>query len=110
MEGRGGQPEGDCHRQTVDAVLYVIPGGIAWRAVPKDFPAWDRVHAFFRRWRDCGLVAGPTMTRPRTPTSTTCRSSPSALPLEPAQSGMTWQGWLQGAREDDDGRHRSGGD
>ncbi|MFJ2805709.1 transposase [Kitasatospora sp. NPDC087271] len=33
--------------------------------------------------------AGPTMTRPRTPASTTCRSSPSALTLEPAQSGMT---------------------
>ncbi|MGW3078620.1 IS5 family transposase [Kitasatospora sp. NPDC001132] len=30
---------------------------MAWRAVPADFPAWDRVYAFFRRWRDTGLVA-----------------------------------------------------
>ncbi|GAA4980833.1 IS5 family transposase [Kitasatospora paranensis] len=56
LEGRGGQPEGYCHRQLVDAVRYLVAGGIAWRAVPADFPAWDRVYAFFRRWRDNGLV------------------------------------------------------
>ncbi|WP_232246296.1 transposase [Kitasatospora mediocidica] len=56
LEGRGGQPEGYCHRQLVDAVRYLVAGGIAWRAVPADFPAWDRVYAFFRRWRDTGLV------------------------------------------------------
>ncbi|WP_344641618.1 IS5 family transposase [Kitasatospora cystarginea] len=57
LEGRGGQPEGYCHRQMVDAVRYLVAGGITWRAMPEDFPAWDRVYAFFRRWRDCGLVA-----------------------------------------------------
>ncbi|WP_435191453.1 IS5 family transposase [Streptomyces sp. bgisy126] len=57
LEGRGGQPEGYCHRQMVDAVRYLVAGGIAWRAMPADFPAWDRVYAFFRRWRDKGLVA-----------------------------------------------------
>jgi len=24
--------------------------------MPADFPPWDRVYAFFRRWRDHGLV------------------------------------------------------
>ncbi|MFD8726361.1 IS5 family transposase, partial [Streptomyces sp. NPDC059629] len=57
LEGRGGQPEGYCHRQMVDAVRYLVAGGITWRAMPADFPAWDRVYAFFRRWRDTGLVA-----------------------------------------------------
>ncbi|MEU5386633.1 IS5 family transposase [Kitasatospora cineracea] len=56
MEGRGGQPEGYCHRQLVDAVRYLVAGGIAWRAVPADFPVWGRVYAFFRRWRDKDLV------------------------------------------------------
>ncbi|MEV6212540.1 IS5 family transposase [Kitasatospora sp. NPDC051914] len=56
LEGRGGQPEGYCHRQMVDAIRYLVAGGIAWRAMPADFPAWDRVYAFFRRWRDKGLV------------------------------------------------------
>ncbi|MFI1292488.1 IS5 family transposase [Streptomyces sp. NPDC020792] len=57
MEGRGGRPEGYCHRQMLDAVFYVLDNGIKWRAMPVDFPAWDRVYAFFRRWRQTGLVA-----------------------------------------------------
>ncbi|MEU2763255.1 MULTISPECIES: transposase [unclassified Streptomyces] len=57
LEGRGGQPESYCHRQMVDAVRYLVAGGIAWRAMPADFPVWDRVYAFFRRWRDKGLAA-----------------------------------------------------
>ena len=56
LEGRGGRPEGYCHRQMLDAVFYVTDNGIKWRSVPADFPAWDRVYAFFRRWRDNGLV------------------------------------------------------
>ncbi len=56
LEGRGGQPEGYCHRQMVDAIRYLVAGGITWRAMPADFPAWDRVYAFWRRWRDKGLV------------------------------------------------------
>lgn len=54
--GRGGQPEGYCHRQMLDAIFYVTDNGIKWRAMPADFPAWDRVYAFFRRWREKGLV------------------------------------------------------
>ncbi|MFD7057582.1 IS5 family transposase [Streptomyces mirabilis] len=56
LEGRGGQPEGYCHRQMLDAVFYVTDNGIKWRSVPADFPAWDRVYALFRRWRENGLV------------------------------------------------------
>ncbi|MFC5786787.1 IS5 family transposase [Streptomyces aureus] len=56
LEGRGGQPEGYCHRQMLDAVFYVTDNGIKWRSVPADFPAWDRVYAFFRRWRKAGLA------------------------------------------------------
>ncbi|MEV0750239.1 MULTISPECIES: transposase [unclassified Streptomyces] len=54
FEGRGEQPEGYCHRQMLDAICYLVAG---WRAMPADFPAWGRVHAFFRRWREHGLVA-----------------------------------------------------
>lgn len=57
LEGRGGQPERYCHRQMVDAVRYLVAGGITWRAMPSDFPAWDRVYAFWRRWRDQGLIS-----------------------------------------------------
>ncbi len=30
--------------------------GTKWRALPVDFPPWDRVYAFFRRWRGHGLA------------------------------------------------------
>ncbi|MFI6586044.1 IS5 family transposase [Embleya sp. NPDC050493] len=56
LEGRGGQPEAYCHREMVDAVRYLVDNGIKWRAMPADLPPWDRVYAFFRRWRDQGLA------------------------------------------------------
>lgn len=56
LAGRGGRPEGYCHRQMIDAVRYLVDNGIKWRAMPADFPPWPRVYAFFARWRDTGLV------------------------------------------------------
>ncbi|WP_447031604.1 IS5 family transposase [Streptomyces hypolithicus] len=41
----------------VDAVRYLVDNGIKWRAMPADFPCWERVYAFFRRWREHGLIA-----------------------------------------------------
>ncbi|WP_455770584.1 IS5 family transposase [Streptomyces antibioticus] len=56
MRGRGGRPEGYCHRAMLDAIRYLVDNGIKWRAIPVDFPPWDRVYAFFRRWRENALV------------------------------------------------------
>ncbi|MEV6739125.1 IS5 family transposase [Streptomyces sp. NPDC051104] len=57
LAGRGGRPEGYCHRQMIDAVRYLVDNGIKWRAMRADFPPWPGVYAFFARWRDTGLVA-----------------------------------------------------
>ncbi len=56
LNGRGGRPEGYCHRQLLDAIRYLVAGGISWRAMPADFPGWGRVYAFFRLWREQGLI------------------------------------------------------
>ncbi|MFJ9448303.1 IS5 family transposase [Kitasatospora sp. NPDC101235] len=56
LRGRGGQPEAYCHRAILDAIRYLVDNGTKWRAMSADFPPWDRVYAFFRRWRDHGLV------------------------------------------------------
>ncbi|MGW0772015.1 IS5 family transposase [Streptomyces sp. NPDC002676] len=56
LRGRGGQPEAYCHRAILDAIRYLVDNATKWRAIPVDFPPWDRVYAFFRRWRDHGLV------------------------------------------------------
>ena len=55
--GRGGRPEGYCHREMIDAMLYVNDNGTKWRALPVDFPNWPAAYRFFRRWRDQGLLA-----------------------------------------------------
>ncbi|WP_405603804.1 transposase [Streptomyces sp. NBC_00081] len=49
--GAGWAAGGYCHRQMLDAVFYVTDNEIKWRSMPVDFPAWDRVYTFFRRWR-----------------------------------------------------------
>ncbi|WP_223838215.1 transposase [Streptomyces venezuelae] len=46
LEKKGGRPEGYCHRQMLDAIRYLVAGGIPWRAMPVDFPHWARVYAF----------------------------------------------------------------
>ncbi|MGW2788160.1 IS5 family transposase [Streptomyces populi] len=56
LEGRGGQPEAYCHRAMLDAIRCLVDNGTKWRAIPADFPPWDRVYVFFRRWRGHGLV------------------------------------------------------
>ncbi|MFJ2235032.1 transposase [Streptomyces sp. NPDC087859] len=57
LQGRGGRPEDHRHRQMVDAIRYLVAGGISWRAMPADFLDWGRVHAFLRRRREHGLIA-----------------------------------------------------
>ena len=56
LEGRGGRPEAYCHRETVDAVRYVVGNGAKWRATPVDLPAPRKVYDFFRRWSRHGYV------------------------------------------------------
>ena len=41
-------------RQVINAILYVVVGGIQWRMLPKEFPKWQSVYYYFRLWRDDG--------------------------------------------------------
>src|SRR3712207_5622956 len=50
----GGRPARHERREIVDAILYVLRGGIAWRALPHDFPPWQTAYDYFRRWRQDG--------------------------------------------------------
>lgn len=42
-------------RERVNAIFYVLRTGCAWRLLPHDFPAWQTVYGYFRRWRDSSL-------------------------------------------------------
>jgi putative transposase len=41
-------------RQVINAILYVVVGGIQWRMLPKEFPNWQSVYYYFRLWRNDG--------------------------------------------------------
>jgi len=40
--------------QVLNAIFYVVVGGIAWRMLPRDFPNWKSVYHYFWRWRRSG--------------------------------------------------------
>lgn len=47
----GGRPPAHPRRELVNAMLYVLRGGIAWRLLPHEFPPWQTVYHYFRLWR-----------------------------------------------------------
>jgi transposase len=47
-----GRPREWQMREIMNAIFYVLRGGIAWRLLPKDFPPWQTVYRWFARLRD----------------------------------------------------------
>jgi 6-phosphogluconate dehydrogenase len=39
-------------RKVINAILYLLRAGCAWRLLPHDFPAWQSVYYYFRQCRD----------------------------------------------------------
>ena len=50
-----GRPRLHSPREILDAILYVLKSGCAWRLLPHDFPPWRTVYHYFRAWRLSGL-------------------------------------------------------
>ncbi|MCZ4618759.1 IS5 family transposase [Rhodococcus qingshengii] len=48
--GRGGRTEKHCRRMILDAIFYLVRGGIAWRQLPAEYPPPMTVYAVFARW------------------------------------------------------------
>ncbi len=53
----GGRPPKHSRRELVDAMLYILRSGGAWRLLPHEFPPWQTVYHYFRIWRDDGTWA-----------------------------------------------------
>ena len=51
---RGGRPREVNMWEILNAVFYVLVEGVQWRALPGDFPAWQTVYTYFRKWRQDG--------------------------------------------------------
>ena len=53
----GGRPRKAGKREIVDAILYFLRAGCAWRLLPHDFPPWQTVYYYLRRWEREGVWA-----------------------------------------------------
>jgi putative transposase len=42
-------------RQVINAIVYVVVGGIQWRMLPQEYPKWKSVYHYFRLWRKTGV-------------------------------------------------------
>jgi transposase len=52
----GGRPPRWSQREILNAIFYVLRGGIGWRLLPTDMPPKSTAFGWFSRWRD-GLFA-----------------------------------------------------
>ena len=44
-----GRPPTD-RRQVINAILYILKGGVPWRLLPKSYPPWKTIDHIFRAW------------------------------------------------------------
>lgn len=50
----GGRPEEYPKREIINAILYIVRSGGAWRMMPHDLPPWGIVYHYFWQWRRDG--------------------------------------------------------
>lgn len=55
--GLGGRPEKHDRRLLVDAIFYLVRGGVTWRELPREFPPRSTVWDTFTRWVRSGAWA-----------------------------------------------------
>jgi putative transposase len=51
----GGRPRKASSRELVNAILYFLRAGMAWRLLPHDLPPWQTVYYYLRRWQREGV-------------------------------------------------------
>ncbi len=51
----GGRPRKWPTRRLVEAMLYMLRGGLPWRMLPPGFPPMTIVQRYFHAWRDSGV-------------------------------------------------------
>jgi len=54
----GGRPRVVSMREVVNAIMYLLRTGCAWRLLPHDFPKWNLVYHYFWRFRREGIWQG----------------------------------------------------
>ena len=42
--------------EILNALFYITKSGIQWRMLPKEYPEWQLVYCYFRKWTEEGLI------------------------------------------------------
>lgn len=50
-----GRPRRHPLRKLLNAIFYAVRSGCSWRLLPHEFPPWQTVYHYFRRWRLDGI-------------------------------------------------------
>jgi len=40
--------------EVLNGIFYILVEGVRWRSLPSDFPLWQTVYSYFRKWRKDG--------------------------------------------------------
>ena len=49
---KGGRKRTIDVRQIINAIFYATDNGVKWRSLPKEYPHWETVYGYFKRWTD----------------------------------------------------------
>ena len=92
-----GRPRQYAYRSLINAIFYVLRSGCHWRLLPHEFPPWNTVYYYFRRWRRDGRWHQlHTALRERVRTNTGRAVQPSACMLDSQSVKTTGVGGPRG--------------
>lgn len=92
-----GRPRIWHYKGILNAIFYILKTGCAWRFLPYEFPPWELVYGYFRRWSLSGFIERiHNILRDRLRKSVGRNKSPSTAIIDSQSAKTTEQGGSRG--------------